>query len=43
MIVVVPADKAEAATALLREAGETVYTIGTVTEGEGVTYEGNLV
>jgi phosphoribosylformylglycinamidine cyclo-ligase len=43
MIVVVPADRAEAAVALLSEAGETVYTIGTVVEGEGVAYEGSLV
>lgn len=43
MIVVVPADKAEAATELLRAAGETVFTLGTVVEGEGVAYEGNLV
>jgi phosphoribosylformylglycinamidine cyclo-ligase len=43
MIVVVPAEKAEEAAALLREMGETVYTIGAVTTDEGVTYEGNLV
>lgn len=43
MIVVVPADKAEAATELLRDAGETVFTLGTVVEGDGVVYEGNLV
>ncbi|MEP1766038.1 MAG: phosphoribosylformylglycinamidine cyclo-ligase [Sulfitobacter sp.] len=43
MIAVVPADKADAATALLRDMGEQVYTLGTVTETAGVTYEGNLV
>ncbi|MEH6646248.1 phosphoribosylformylglycinamidine cyclo-ligase [Sulfitobacter sp.] len=43
MIVVVPADKADEAAKLLRDAGETVYTLGTVVEGEGVAYEGNLV
>jgi phosphoribosylformylglycinamidine cyclo-ligase len=43
MIAVVPADRAEAAVSLLRDLGETVYTIGTVTEGDGVEYEGNLV
>jgi phosphoribosylformylglycinamidine cyclo-ligase len=43
MIVVVPADKAEAATALLSEMGESVFTLGKVTDQSGVTYEGNLV
>lgn len=43
MIVVVPADQAEAAAKLLGEAGETVFNIGTVVEGEGVAYEGSLV
>ncbi len=43
MVVVVSADKADEATRILQEAGETVYTIGTVTDGEGVSYEGSLV
>ena len=43
MIVVVPADKADAATKLLSDMGETVFTLGTVVEDEGVAYEGNLV
>jgi phosphoribosylformylglycinamidine cyclo-ligase len=43
MIVVVPADKADEATAMLRDMGETVFAIGEVTTDEGVTYEGNLV
>ncbi len=43
MIAVVDADKAEALTALLTAEGETVYTLGTITTGGGVTYEGALV
>jgi phosphoribosylformylglycinamidine cyclo-ligase len=43
MIVVVPADKAEAAAELLRSHGETVFHIGKIVEGEGVDYEGSLV
>ena len=43
MVVVVAADKADEATRILQEAGETVYTIGAVTDGEGVSYEGSLV
>lgn len=43
MIAVVPADKAEAARKMLEDAGEAVFVIGTVTEDEGVTYEGSLV
>jgi phosphoribosylformylglycinamidine cyclo-ligase len=43
MIAVVPADRAEEASALLSDMGETVYTIGRVEAGAGVTYEGNLV
>ncbi|MGB5862864.1 MAG: phosphoribosylformylglycinamidine cyclo-ligase [Sulfitobacter sp.] len=43
MIVVVPADQAEAATKLLGEMGETVFTLGEVTADSGVTYEGSLV
>ncbi|WP_299030584.1 phosphoribosylformylglycinamidine cyclo-ligase [uncultured Sulfitobacter sp.] len=43
MIVVVPADQAEAATKLLSDMGETVYTLGTVSDESGVHYEGSLV
>ncbi len=43
MILSVEADQAEALAALLREQGETVYTLGTVTKGEGVTYTGSLL
>ncbi len=43
MIVVVPADKAEAATKLMSDMGETVFTLGTIVEEEGVAYEGKLV
>ncbi|MCX7565553.1 phosphoribosylformylglycinamidine cyclo-ligase [Sulfitobacter sp. F26169L] len=43
MILVVPADKAEAAAKLLEEKGETVFTIGTVIAQDGVSYEGSLV
>jgi phosphoribosylformylglycinamidine cyclo-ligase len=43
MIVVVPADKAEAAAKLLSEMGETVCTMGTVTAQAGVAYEGSLL
>ncbi|QPM89663.1 phosphoribosylformylglycinamidine cyclo-ligase [Pseudooceanicola algae] len=42
MILVVAEDQAEAVTALLTEAGETVHRIGTVTETPGMTYEGQL-
>ncbi|WP_136443688.1 phosphoribosylformylglycinamidine cyclo-ligase [Pacificoceanicola onchidii] len=42
MIVVVAADRAEALSALLAEAGETVCTLGTVTAEGGVSYEGAL-
>ncbi|AWI83486.1 phosphoribosylformylglycinamidine cyclo-ligase [Alloyangia pacifica] len=42
MILSVSADRAEALKALLEAEGETVYTLGTVTEGQGVTYEGAL-
>ena len=35
-------DRAEALKALLEAEGETVYTLGTVTEGQGVSYEGSL-
>ncbi|NDV99277.1 phosphoribosylformylglycinamidine cyclo-ligase [Salipiger sp. PrR002] len=42
MILSVSADHAEALKALLEAEGETVYTLGTVTEGQGVSYEGSL-
>ena len=42
MILSVSADRAEALKALLEAEGETVYTLGSVTEGQGVTYEGAL-
>ncbi len=42
MIVVVAADKADEIAALLTAEGETVTTLGTVTTGNGVTYEGVL-
>jgi phosphoribosylformylglycinamidine cyclo-ligase len=43
MVLVVDAARAEALTALLSEAGETVHRIGTVTEGAGIRYTGALV
>ena len=36
-------DRAEALSALLSEAGETVCTLGRVVEGEGVIYKGRLL
>ena len=39
---VVAPDRAEALTALLTEAGETVHRLGVVAEGEGVSYTGAL-
>jgi len=42
MVLVVSADQAEALTALLRDAGETVAQLGTVTAQEGVAYSGTL-
>ncbi|MFC4671864.1 phosphoribosylformylglycinamidine cyclo-ligase [Seohaeicola nanhaiensis] len=42
MILAVAADRAEALAALLRDEGETVFTLGTVTEGQGVSYRGTL-
>ncbi|WP_422028546.1 phosphoribosylformylglycinamidine cyclo-ligase [Roseovarius sp.] len=42
MIIVVEADRAEALTSLLQDAGETVHTLGHVTEGQGVRYTGTL-
>jgi phosphoribosylformylglycinamidine cyclo-ligase len=43
MIVVVPADKADEAAALLSDMGEAVCKMGTVTAQSGVSYEGSLV
>ena len=43
MIAVVAADRAEALAALLREQGETVYPLGHVTPGQGVTYTGAIL
>ena len=43
MILVVAADRASALSALLREQGETVVTLGHVVKGEGVVYKGKLV
>ncbi|MGB0507835.1 MAG: phosphoribosylformylglycinamidine cyclo-ligase, partial [Pikeienuella sp.] len=42
MIVVAPADKADAVTAALNEAGEAAFTIGNLIAGEGVAYTGTL-
>jgi phosphoribosylformylglycinamidine cyclo-ligase len=43
MIVVVAADRADALTAVLEEAGETVSRIGSVTGAPGVAYTGSLL
>ncbi|MEZ5752901.1 MAG: phosphoribosylformylglycinamidine cyclo-ligase [Paracoccaceae bacterium] len=43
MIAVVSADRADALAALLAEQGETVYRLGTVTPGEGVSYSGHIL
>ena len=43
MILSVVADRADALTALLTEAGETVTRLGQVTEGAGVRYSGALI
>ncbi|MGH1459288.1 MAG: phosphoribosylformylglycinamidine cyclo-ligase [Paracoccaceae bacterium] len=43
MILSVAADEADALSALLQGGGETVYRLGTVTEGAGVRYEGSLL
>ena len=43
MILVVDADSAADLTELLTQAGETVYTMGHVTKGAGITYTGQLV
>lgn len=42
MVLSVSADRADALTALLADAGETVYRLGTVSAGEGVRYSGAL-
>lgn len=42
MVVVVAADQAEAITSLLQSEGETVYQLGHLIEGEGVSYTGAL-
>jgi phosphoribosylformylglycinamidine cyclo-ligase len=42
MCVVVAADRADALTAALTEAGETVHRLGTVEAGQGVAYTGTL-
>ncbi|WP_417255754.1 phosphoribosylformylglycinamidine cyclo-ligase [Celeribacter halophilus] len=42
MVVVCAASEVEALTALLSDEGETVYRLGQVTTGGGVTYEGEL-
>ncbi len=43
MVLAVSATEAEALKAVLQDAGETVYTLGTVTQSEGVAYTGSLV
>ena len=43
MILVVSADRADALTSLLQDAGETVHTLGHVTEGQGIRYTGALL
>ncbi|PCH72511.1 MAG: phosphoribosylformylglycinamidine cyclo-ligase [Rhodobacteraceae bacterium] len=43
MVLVCAPDRAEALEALLKEAGETVYRLGSVTDASGVTYEGSLL
>ncbi|SDY54510.1 phosphoribosylformylglycinamidine cyclo-ligase [Citreimonas salinaria] len=42
MVVIAAADRAEALLDRLRTSGETVFTLGRVTEGQGVTYDGRL-
>ena len=42
MVLAVSPDQAKALTACLTEAGETVFNIGRVTSGSGVTYSGDL-
>ena len=43
MVLAVSATEAEALKVVLPDAGETVYTLGTVTQSEGVAYTGSLV
>uniref|UniRef100_UPI003B52643C phosphoribosylformylglycinamidine cyclo-ligase n=1 Tax=Roseovarius indicus TaxID=540747 RepID=UPI003B52643C len=43
MILVVEADRADALTSLLEETGETVQTLGHVSEGQGIRYTGALL
>ena len=43
MVLAVAPDRAEALTALLAEAGETVVPLGQVVQGQGVTYRGALL
>ena len=43
MILVVAPERAEAIGAALVDAGETVFTLGTVVEGQGVAYRGSLL
>lgn len=43
MILSVEADRAEALTELLQNAGETVYRLGAISQGEGVRYTGSLL
>jgi phosphoribosylformylglycinamidine cyclo-ligase len=42
MVVVVAADAVADVTAALRDEGQTVVTLGHISEGQGVTYEGQL-
>lgn len=42
MVLSVAADRADALKALLEEQGETVYTLGKIVAGEGVSYKGSL-
>jgi phosphoribosylformylglycinamidine cyclo-ligase len=43
MMLVVAEDRADALSALLTEAGETVHRIGSIVEGQGVLYRGRLL
>ncbi|MCL3882791.1 phosphoribosylformylglycinamidine cyclo-ligase [Marivita sp. GX14005] len=43
MVLIVAEDRADALTNLLRDTGETVHRIGTVTEGQGIHYSGTLL
>ena len=42
MVVVVAPDAADAVAATLRDSGETVFTLGEVVAGQGVSYSGAL-